>query len=149
MGELDESIVHWLHRASQAADDVFSRQLGETKLTPRQFAVLASISQKGGLSQADVSDLTGIDRSTMADILRRLQSSGLVVRRRKKEDARVYEVTITPEGTRALEQANKAALRAEECLLSGLPATTAKELLSILCTLVNTRKDSSSEASTC
>ena len=57
-------------------------------LTPRQLAVLVTVAQNEGLSQTGLVDRTGIDRSTLADIVRRMQRKGLLQRRRTKEDAR-------------------------------------------------------------
>ena len=53
-------------------------------LTPRQLAVLITVSQTEGQSQTGLVERTGIDRSTMADIVRRMQRKGLLKRRRTK-----------------------------------------------------------------
>ena len=71
-------------------------------LTPRQLAVLVTVANNEGLSQTGLVDRTGIDRSTLADIVRRLQRKGLLQRRRTKEDARAYAVKLTDEGRRVL-----------------------------------------------
>jgi DNA-binding MarR family transcriptional regulator len=71
-GELDRSPVHLLHRASQAVEEIFQAAGGDSDLTPRQLAVLATVAGNEGLSQTDIVNLTGIDRSTLADIVKRL-----------------------------------------------------------------------------
>jgi DNA-binding MarR family transcriptional regulator len=71
-------------------------------LTPRQFAVLLTVAQREGLSQTDLVEVTGIDRSTLADIVRRMLKKGLLQRRRTREDARAYAVRLTDEGMRVL-----------------------------------------------
>lgn len=139
MSELDCSLLHWLHRASQAADDAFTRELASDSITPRQFAVLATIAQNEGMSQADVSDHTGIDRSTVADILRRLQAANLLVRRRRRTDARIYEVHLTEQGLAALREARLAAERTEKRLLGALPVISDCELIALLHTLVHSQ----------
>ncbi len=50
--------------------------------------MLARVAGNEGLSQTDIVNLTGIDRSTLADIVRRLVKKGLLQRRRTKQDAR-------------------------------------------------------------
>jgi DNA-binding MarR family transcriptional regulator len=47
-----------------------------------------------GLSQTGIVARTGIDRSTLADLVRRLQRKGLLQRRRTKDDARAYAVKM-------------------------------------------------------
>src|SRR5215510_8853476 len=97
VGQLTRSPIHLLHRASQAVEDAFASEVDIEGLTPRQLAVLTTIAQHEGLSQTGIVDRTGIDRSTLADIVRRLQKKGLLQRRRTKEDARAYAVKLTEE----------------------------------------------------
>src|SRR5262245_47397948 len=91
-GETIASALHLLHRAGQCADEMFAVSVGEVGLTPRQFAVMAAIANTEEPSQTTLVEYTGIDRSTMADIVRRLTSRGLVQRRRTRRDARRYAV---------------------------------------------------------
>lgn len=93
---LHRSPIHLLHRAGQCAQDIFHAEM-PSDLTPRQFVILITVSQHEGLSQTGLFDRTGIDRSTLADIVRRLQRKGLLQRRRALEDARAYAVRLTDE----------------------------------------------------
>ncbi|MCK9911289.1 MarR family transcriptional regulator, partial [Microbacteriaceae bacterium K1510] len=75
-------------------------------LTPRQYAVLVAVAQNEGVSQTLLVEKTGVDRSTLADIVRRMLKKGLLQRRRTKEDARAYSVKLTDEGWRVLKAAD-------------------------------------------
>ena len=99
---LMSSLLHLLHRAGQAADEYFAEEMKGSELTARQHAVLAILSNEEGASQTQIVGLTGIDRSTLADIVRRLVEQGLVARRRSKQDARAYAVRLTAAGHTAL-----------------------------------------------
>ncbi|MGQ0455949.1 MAG: MarR family winged helix-turn-helix transcriptional regulator [Hyphomicrobium sp.] len=101
---------------------MFQAELGEGDLTARQFAVLVTVSQYEGLSQTQLVDRTGIDRSTLADIVRRMLRKGLLQRRRTREDARAYAVRLTDEGSRVLKAADPLSRRVDERVLSALPA---------------------------
>jgi len=116
---LDRSPVHLLHRASQCASDIFQGEIAGD-LTPRQFAILLTVAQNEGLSQTDLVERTGIDRSTLADVIRRMLKKGLLQRRRTREDARAYAVKLTEEGWRVLKQTEPLARRADERILSVL-----------------------------
>ena len=94
---LHRSPIHLLHRAGQCAGDIFHTEMKDGDLTPRQLAVLVTVANNEGLSQTGLVDRTGIDRSTLADIVRRMQRKGLLQRRRTKEDARAYAVKLTDE----------------------------------------------------
>lgn len=119
---LERSPLHLLHRAGQCAAEVFQSELGSGDLTPRQFAVLVTVSQNEGLSQTHLVERTGIDRSTLADIVRRMLKKGLLQRRRTREDARAYAVKLTDEGSRVLKSVEPLARRVDERILSSLPA---------------------------
>ena len=133
---LETSAVHLLHRAGQRAGDIFADEMSKVKLTPRQYAVLVSVAEHEGLSQTGLVDRTGIDRSTLADIIRRMLRKGLLQRKRTKEDARAYSVRLTDEGRHLLETAAPGAARSEERLLSALPSDQRDSFLLALATIV-------------
>ena len=128
----DKSILHLLHRATQIGADRFSRELGDTDCTPRQLVVLAAIAAKEGSSQTQIVEMTGVDRSTLADIMRRLLKRGLISRRRTRQDARAYAITLTPQGRRMLELGRPALARVETEMLAPIPIKRRAELLDLL-----------------
>jgi DNA-binding MarR family transcriptional regulator len=111
--------------------------MGEGDLTPRQYAVLVTVSRWEGLSQTDLVDRTGIDRSTLADIVRRMLRKGLVQRRRTREDARAYAVKLTDEGKRILKAAEPIVKRVDEKILGALPAPQRERFLQDLNAIVS------------
>jgi hypothetical protein len=65
-GALDVSALHLLHRAGQCAEVLFTNETGKADLTPRQYAILASVAQNPDISQTGLVEQTGVDRSTLA-----------------------------------------------------------------------------------
>lgn len=135
---LDRSPIHLLHRAGQCAGDIFQSELTDGGLTPRQFAVLLTVSQNEGCSQTQLVDRTGIDRSTLADIIRRMIKKGLLHRRRTKDDARAYAVRLTEEGSRLLRASDPLVRRVDEKVLSALTASERERFLQDLAKIVRT-----------
>lgn len=135
---LDGSPIHLLHRAGQCAAEIFQSEMGGGDLTPRQYAVLVTVSQNEGLSQTQLVERTGIDRSTLADIVRRMLKKGLLQRRRTKEDARAYAVKLTEEGWRALKAADPIAKRVDDKVLATLPSQQRDRFLTDLNSIVQT-----------
>jgi len=135
---LSRSPIHLLHRAGQCASDIFQAEMKVGGLTPRQLAVLVTVSQNEGLSQTGLVDRTGIDRSTLADIVRRMQRKGLLQRRRTKEDARAYAVKLTDEGRRVLRTAEPLAKKVDERVLDALPAKQREQFVDDLLSIVDT-----------
>ncbi len=130
------SALHLLHRAGQRADELFASSVGDSGLTPRQFAVMKAIASHDEPSQTDLVVKTGIDRSTMADIVRRLTSRGLVQRRRTRKDARMYAVRLTDRGEAALRSAEPLARTTDERMLSALSAAQRDQFLKSLARIV-------------
>lgn len=133
---LERSPIHLLHRAGQCAGDIFQAEMASGDLTPRQYAVLVTVSQNEGLSQTDLVEKTGIDRSTLADIVRRMLKKSLLQRRRTKEDARAYAVKLTEEGWRVLKSAEPMARRVDDRVLSVLTNAQRERFIQDLNTIV-------------
>ena len=134
--QLNRSAMHLLHRAGQCAADIFASEARSSGLTPRQFAVLMVVAEEEGLTQTDLVERTGIDRSTLADIVGRLLSHGLIQRRRAKEDARAYAIKLTPQGIKALRDAQPGAAAADARLLANLSPAKRQEFLESLSLIV-------------
>jgi DNA-binding MarR family transcriptional regulator len=130
--DLDRSAMHLLHRAGQCAVDMFAAEARTNGLTPRQFAVLMVVAEEEGLTQTDLVEQTGIDRSTLADIIARLLSRGLIQRRRAKDDARAYSIKLSPQGARALREAQPGAAAADQKLLAMLPPAKRQDFIDSL-----------------
>lgn len=117
---LATSALHLLHRAGQCADELFAINIGGTDITPRQYEVLRAVSQHPDPSQTMLVEDTGIDRSTLADIVRRLTQRGLLERQRTQHDARKYAVRLTDIGRKSLEVATPAVSSTNSRLLEAL-----------------------------
>lgn len=118
---LDGSVSHLIHRAEQCSTDLFGSVAANGLLTPRQFAILDTIKDNPGISQTGLVSLTGIDRSTLADIVRRLLERDLVQRERTEKDARAYSVKLTRKGISALKKMQPHAASVDREILAALP----------------------------
>jgi DNA-binding MarR family transcriptional regulator len=135
------SPIHLLHRASQRADRLFAPIIRATELTPRQFAVLQAVADNNDLSQTDIMVATGIDRSGTAELVRRLVTNGCLQRRRKRRDARVYAVRITPLGRQLLGIGAPATHAAEEELLLPIPQAQRSAFLKALALIASSASE--------
>src|SRR6266849_544012 len=121
--DLSQSPSHLLRRCVQYANDLFSREPGASDLTKQQYTVLSAVEKNEGMSQTDLVAITGIDRSTLAEMIRRMIDKGLLDRERTETDQRANSVRIAPGGKKALRGARAASDRVERALLAGLPAS--------------------------
>lgn len=133
---LDGSVSHLIHRAEQCSTDLFGSVAGNGLLTPRQFAILDTIKDNPGISQTGLVTLTGIDRSTLADIVRRLLDRDLVQRERTERDARAYSVKLTRKGVGALKKMQPHAESVDKEILAALPKENRALFIKLLSQMV-------------
>lgn len=113
----DICVFHLLHNAHQAAKRSFS-----CELEPTQYLVLKALRELGdGVNQKRLVGATGIDRSTVSNILWRLSKKGLVTMRISTQDTRAVSVCLTDQGKKAVLRATEAAERANEEILGKIP----------------------------
>jgi DNA-binding MarR family transcriptional regulator len=134
-GGLSQSVTHLLHRVLQLALDYHAEASGPVGLTQRQYTVLAAAGAADGVSQSDLVRATGIDRSTLADLVARMISKGLLERERSATDARANTVRVSEAGRLALAEGGKPAARSDERLLDLLPPKKRESFVKTLTTL--------------
>lgn len=131
------SFSHLLKRAVQFSVHRYNEEVGKSGLTHRQFTVLSAVDVFDGKSQTELVRITGIDRSTLADLVARLMAQGYVQRRRTKEDGRTNSVRLTPVGKKALKTAQSGAEDVDKGLLSIFGASDRKTVLDCLSLLAS------------
>ena len=143
---LEDSPSHLLHRAEQLASDRFAQLVGGDNVTLRQFAVLAAIAESPGLSQSDLVRATGVDRSTMADMMTRMEKRGWVTRAASTMDARAHSVRLAAAGVTILAAATHHARAADAAILDALPRTKRRTFLNTLTKLAKVSDEAAARA---
>ncbi len=133
--QLSRSLSHLLKRAVQYSIHLYMSETGKSGLTHRQFTVLLAADAHEGRSQTELVRMTGIDRSTLADLVARLMAQGYLQRRRTKDDARTNAIRLTPIGKKMLKQAQSGAEEVDRQLLAVLPNADRKTVLDSLVSL--------------
>lgn len=132
---LNASATHLLHRTLQLALDYHAEAAGPASITQRQFTVLAAAGAHEGLTQNDLVRATGIDRSTLADLVARMLAKDLLERERSTTDARANMVRLSPAGRAALDTGAGAASSADRRLLGLLSPKKREAFLKTLASL--------------
>lgn len=93
-----------LRRAHQLSTAAFMMEAGAVDITPLQFITLLAISNQPETDAATVSDLIAFDRTTVGQVLFRLESKGLIVKRGSDVDRRKKMLQITDAGQQILDR---------------------------------------------
>jgi DNA-binding MarR family transcriptional regulator len=99
-GSPETADLTWLaHRAAEALGAAFNRVSREAGLAdPRDWLVLALVSDGTQRTQLEIANQLGIDKTTLVSLLDRLVRNGLVVRTFSEKDRRVRIPAATPAG---------------------------------------------------
>ena len=131
-GALARSPSHLLHRVLQLALDIYAEESGSGGITQRQFAVLAAVAENEGVTQTGLVRATGIDRSTLADMVARMITKGHLERQRSDLDARANTVSLTPAGAAVLEESRPKVAMADARILALLKPSKREGFLELL-----------------
>lgn len=122
-----------LRRAQVAVFADFARAVPE--LTPGQFGVLTLIEQNAGLSQSELGEALGVDRSTVVATLDRLESRGLLARTPSPSDRRAHALKLTAAGRDLLTDAARRIAAHEARIAASLSADERRRLMALLARL--------------
>lgn len=126
------SISEVLHRAAARIDGKLDQHLAAIGLTSRQYLLLKSVGLHEGINQIGLTELTGIDRSTMTDMVGRLVTRGLLSRSKNPHDARAYHVRITENGQHLVAQAKPLADGIDDDFMSRIGPASREAFVQVL-----------------
>lgn len=112
---------HLIRRAQQLHAALWNQEVS-TEVSSVQYAALAVIARSDGISQRELGEALDLDRSTIADLVERMQRRGLVDRERSEADRRQKVLTITDDGRAVLHDFDPKVARVEELLTQALSA---------------------------
>jgi DNA-binding MarR family transcriptional regulator len=122
-------LIRDVHLALRAAFDEALRPHG---VTLRQLGVLAALMRSPGLSNADLARRFHMTPQSMVDLLRGLETTGLVVRRPHPAGGRVLQTELTSAGTAKLLACQAVMHDAEARLLAGVGQRDRLQLRNLL-----------------
>jgi len=133
--KLSESPSHLLRRAEQFAAEMFAQSELRDGVTLRQSVLLAAIAESEGASQSDLVRMTGVDRSTLAEMMARMERRGLIARAAARDDGRAKSVRLTAQGRRRLDSALPAMRHVDKALLAAVPVANRAMFKALLVSL--------------
>ena len=121
-----------LRMAQESAFQAFSRLSQEVGESPGRFATLTLIARNPGISQTELSQAAGRDKSSLTPVVEDLVRRGLVERERLDHDRRAYCLNVTRDGKKTLNIMTRCARRHERKLDSLIGMRDRKRFVQIL-----------------
>jgi DNA-binding MarR family transcriptional regulator len=112
-------------------------------LTPVQYAALVAIRTHPGIDATRLSAVIAFDRSTLGNVIERLEAKDYVERKPAREDKRVKLLTLTKAGAALLRDIMPAVDRAQARMLQPLKPADRKTLLKLMTQLVDLNNEAS------
>ncbi|WP_460451996.1 MarR family winged helix-turn-helix transcriptional regulator [Alsobacter sp. SYSU BS001988] len=96
--KLDNQLCFSVYSTAQAFTAAYKPFLDRVGLTYTQYLVLMVLWETNGLTVSAIGERLGLDSGTLTPLLKRLETSGFVIRRRNPADERQVLVTLTDRG---------------------------------------------------
>ena len=130
---------HLLRRALQAMNQLWDHEVSHTITSP-QFAALNALYGEPAIDQRTLGERISLDRSTMAEVVARLSTRGLITTARDSNDGRRKTIRLTPKGVATLQQLIPRTHEMTRRLVGALDAKEREEMLRLLTTVVRSNE---------
>ena len=131
-------LIRRLHQIHVA---IFFEECARFQVTPVQYSVLSALQEHGRFDQISLAREIGIDRTNVADVLRRLESRDLVIRVPGEQDRRTKYASLSKKGRSLVKSMEKAAKRAHERTVAPLSPELKSAFVEALHQLVDANND--------
>jgi MarR family transcriptional regulator, lower aerobic nicotinate degradation pathway regulator len=130
-----------IRRLHQLHCSLFLEETRSFGITPVQYSLMTALAARGELEQNGLALEIGLERSSVAEVLPRLQGRGLLQRRRSTDDRRVRLIRLTRKGTTLLREMARAVRRAHARTLDKLQTSDRERFLLQLIQLVEANSE--------
>lgn len=96
--KLENQICFPLYVIAKEITGLYRPFLDELDITYPQYLVMMVLWENDGLPVSSIGEKLYLDSGTLTPLLKRLETKGLIVRKRKKEDERIVQVFISESG---------------------------------------------------
>jgi DNA-binding MarR family transcriptional regulator len=125
-----------IRRLHQIHAGLFHEECKASQLTPVQYGLLTALALRGELDQVSLAEELGLDRTTAAEVLARLQARKLVSRKPNPRDRRAKLTRLTARGRALTAAMLKPMQRAQDRLCAPLSAAERDAFMATLVRLI-------------
>jgi MarR family transcriptional regulator, lower aerobic nicotinate degradation pathway regulator len=139
----DERPGHLIRRLQQISFAIFMDQARKFDVTPVQYSAIFAINNHPGIDQTALCNMIALDRSTIGDVVTRLEKKRLITRRHDPLDRRTKSLYITPRGRRLLADIEPAVAVTQRLILAPLKVSERNAFMAMLKELVHINNEHS------
>lgn len=110
-----------LRRAWYSLNQAFRRRVSHLQITPDQFTALRVLHEHPSLTQRQLTELMSSDPNTVASLVERMETNGLVQRCDHPTDRRAHHLKLLAKGKKTYTAAREIALELQSTVLTALP----------------------------
>ena len=134
---------HLIRRLQQIAVAIFVEETADFEITPVQYSALLAVRNHQGIDQTALMNIIAFDRSTIGDVVKRLENKHLIRRATSASDRRTKLLYITQLGRRLLSKVKKSVGAAQDQILAPLSRQERVEFMRMMSKLVQLNNDHS------
>jgi DNA-binding MarR family transcriptional regulator len=121
-----------VRRTQQISTALFAEECAAHDLTAVQYASLVAILLHPQIDATRISQFISLDRSTLGNVLERIEAKGWVVRAASPFDKRIKLLSLTKTGRKLLSDVQRPVQRVQERLLEPLSPADRSSFLDLL-----------------
>ncbi|GGJ79654.1 MarR family transcriptional regulator [Alloalcanivorax dieselolei] len=110
-----------IRRLHQIHCGLFLDETREHNITPVQYSLMTTLSTHGEMDQNSLAHEIGLERTSVAEVIPRLEARGLLKRRQSDEDRRFKLVKLSRKGVYLLKKMEAAVQRAHDRTIEAIP----------------------------
>jgi MarR family transcriptional regulator, lower aerobic nicotinate degradation pathway regulator len=123
---------HLIRRCHQISVALFLQECAAFSITPQQYAVVRVLAEHDGVDQITLAGLAAFNRTTVGELVARMEASGHLTRVDSSDDRRVKNLFITKAGRNLIENVDASVYRVQERLLEPLDKIERKQFIGYL-----------------
>ncbi|MEQ7918486.1 MarR family transcriptional regulator [Xanthomonas sp. WHRI 1810A] len=130
-----------IRRLHQIHCGLFLEETREFNITPVQYSLMTALGTHGEMDQNTLSHEIGLERTSVAEVIPRLEARGLLQRRQSTEDRRVKLVKLSRKGLYLLKKMDENVKRAHDRTIEQIPEAQRALFMLQLIRLVEANND--------
>jgi MarR family transcriptional regulator, lower aerobic nicotinate degradation pathway regulator len=134
---------HLIRRLQQISFALFIDQAKAFEMTPVQYASIVAINNHPGIDQTALCNIVALDRSTVGDVVGRLEKKKLIKRLNGSVDRRTKSLYITSAGRKLIRDIEPAVQSTQRLILAPLKSSERTVFMRMLKELVHLNNEHS------